>query len=191
MLNTFPSEGGGWGVSLADKIGATPGFYNPPSLRQANRNKGQRDFGPVNYIKTADLIALPQSASFDLEVARAIARAGFCMSIFRFHLLDLGQSLARTMTHRRGPTKAPPCSTNVATLRVQARSSMRHLGCVITRNQEEITMTKLMKKIRSVLRSLTQKAKVKLSVALSIPGFLKVEVAYEKTLAPPDKPDDA
>ncbi|MEO1140147.1 MAG: hypothetical protein AAFW87_11895 [Pseudomonadota bacterium] len=52
-------------------------------------------------------------------------------------------------------------------------------------------MTKLMKKIRSVLRSMADKAKVKLSVAMSIPGFLKVEVEYEKTLTPPDKPDKA
>lgn len=52
-------------------------------------------------------------------------------------------------------------------------------------------MTKLMKKIRSILKSLGRKAKLKLSVALSIPGFLKVEVAYEKTIAPPDKPDAA
>ena len=52
-------------------------------------------------------------------------------------------------------------------------------------------MTKLMKKIRSVLKSIGHKAKVKLSVALSIPGFLKVEVEYEKTLAPPDEPDIA
>ncbi|MEP2031601.1 hypothetical protein [Roseibium sp.] len=49
-------------------------------------------------------------------------------------------------------------------------------------------MTKLMKKIRAVLRSMARKAKLKLSVALSIPGFLKVEVAYEKTLMPPDTP---
>lgn len=47
-------------------------------------------------------------------------------------------------------------------------------------------MTKLMKKIRAVLKSLGQKAKISVSVALSIPGFFKVEVEYEKTLAPPD-----
>lgn len=52
-------------------------------------------------------------------------------------------------------------------------------------------MTKLMKKIRTVLRSLGHKAKVSLSVALSIPGFLKIEVEYEKTLTPPDRPDSA
>ena len=45
-------------------------------------------------------------------------------------------------------------------------------------------MTKLLKKIRSVLRSLAHKAKLSISVALSIPGFLKVEVEYEKTLTP-------
>ena len=52
-------------------------------------------------------------------------------------------------------------------------------------------MTKLLKKIRSVLRCLGHKAKLSLSVALSIPGFLKIEVEYEKTLTPPDKPDAA
>lgn len=48
-------------------------------------------------------------------------------------------------------------------------------------------MTKLMKKIRAVLKSLGHKTMVTLSVALSIPGFLKIEVEYEKTLTPPDK----
>ena len=52
-------------------------------------------------------------------------------------------------------------------------------------------MTNLLKKMRSVLRSLGHKAKLSLSVALSIPGFLKIEVEYEKTLNPPDKPDTA
>lgn len=51
-------------------------------------------------------------------------------------------------------------------------------------------MTKLMKKIRSVLKSLGHKAKLSLSVALSIPGFLKIEVEYEKTFAPPNAPDE-
>ncbi|MEM7741834.1 MAG: hypothetical protein AAF225_13660 [Pseudomonadota bacterium] len=48
-------------------------------------------------------------------------------------------------------------------------------------------MTKLIKKIRTVLKSLGHKAKLSISVALSAPGFLKVEVEYEKTLAPPDE----
>lgn len=52
-------------------------------------------------------------------------------------------------------------------------------------------MTKQLKKIRSVLRSLGRRAKLSISVALSIPGFLKVEVEYETTLAPPDNPDAA
>ena len=52
-------------------------------------------------------------------------------------------------------------------------------------------MTKLMKNIRAILRSLGQKAKVTISFALSIPGFLKVEVEYEETLAPPDQSDPA
>lgn len=79
----------------------------------------------------------------------------------------------------------------VAPLQVRRLSSVRHWGCVITRTQKEINMTKLLKKIRSVLRNMAHKAKVKLSVALSIPGFLKVEVEYEKTLTPPGKPDEA
>ena len=89
------------------------------------------------------------------------------------------------------PRKGCALLHSVAPLRVRARSSVRHLGCVITRNQKENTMTKLLKKIRSVLRSLGHKAKLSLSVALSIPGFLKIEVEYEKTLTPPDKPDAA
>lgn len=52
-------------------------------------------------------------------------------------------------------------------------------------------MTKLMKKIRSVIKSLGHKAKLSINVALSVPGFLKVEVEYEKTLAPPDEEDAA
>ena len=52
-------------------------------------------------------------------------------------------------------------------------------------------MTNLLKKMRSVLRSLGHKAKLSLSVPLSIPGFLKIEVEYEKTLTPPDIPDAA
>lgn len=91
------------------------------------------------------------------------------------------------MTHRHALARAAPFSTHVATLRVQPPSSVRPLGCVITRNQKEITMKNLMKKIRAVLKSLGHKAKVSISVALSVPGFLKVEVEYEKTLAPPDK----
>jgi len=93
------------------------------------------------------------------------------------------------MTHRRTAARVEPFFTYVATLWVQLRSSVRQDGCVITRNQKEITMTKLKKKIRSILKSIGQKAKLKLSVVLSIPGFLKVEVEYEKTLAPPDVPD--
>lgn len=48
-------------------------------------------------------------------------------------------------------------------------------------------MTKLIKKIRTVLKSLGHKVKLSISVALSVPGFLKVEVEYDKTLAPPDE----
>lgn len=50
-------------------------------------------------------------------------------------------------------------------------------------------MSKLMKELRSVLKSLGHKAKLSISIALSIPGFLKIEVEYEKTLAPPDSAD--
>lgn len=90
------------------------------------------------------------------------------------------------MTHRLGPARAAPFSTSVATQRVQARSLVGHLGCVITRNQKEITMTKQMRKTRTVLKSLGYKANVSISVAFSVPGFLNVEVEYEKTLTPPD-----
>ena len=76
----------------------------------------------------------------------------------------------------------------VPTLRVLPHAFVRHVGCVIAHNQKETIMTKLIKKICSVLKSFGQKAKLSISVALSIPGFLKVEVAYEKTLAPPDPP---
>ena len=95
------------------------------------------------------------------------------------------------MTHRRGVASALPFSTCVAPVRVQRHSSVRHWGGVITRNQKEITTTKLMKKIRSVLKCLGHKAKVTLNVAFFIPGFLQIEVEYEKTLTPPDKPDAA
>ena len=91
---------------------------------------------------------------------------------------------ARPQGLRPSPHLLRPC-------RVRPRSSVRHEGSVITRNQKEITMTKLMKKIRSVLKSLGHKAKLSISIALSIPGFLKVEVEYEKTLAPPDDPTAA
>lgn len=92
------------------------------------------------------------------------------------------------MTHPRALARALPFFTHVATPWVRSRSLVRHWGCLISRNQKENTMTKLMKKIRTVLKSLGHKVKVTLSVALSIPGFLKIEVEYEKTLTPPDKP---
>jgi|GEM_PF-2491140 len=46
-------------------------------------------------------------------------------------------------------------------------------------------MTKILKTLRSILRSLTTKAKISISVALSVPGFLKIEVAYARDLTDP------
>lgn len=50
-------------------------------------------------------------------------------------------------------------------------------------------MTKLIAKIRRVLKAMAYRAKVKFSVALSLPGFLKVEVEYERDLS--DEPPAA
>ena len=48
-------------------------------------------------------------------------------------------------------------------------------------------MTKLLKKIRSVLRGITTKAKVKVTIAINI-VFFKVEATYEKNMSPPPDP---
>lgn len=50
-------------------------------------------------------------------------------------------------------------------------------------------MNKIIARMRSILKSLTAKAKIKISVALSIPGFLKVEVSYSRDQGRP--PEDA
>ena len=42
-------------------------------------------------------------------------------------------------------------------------------------------MTKILKTLRSILKALGREAKLSMSVALSIPGFLKVEVAPIRT----------
>ena len=52
-------------------------------------------------------------------------------------------------------------------------------------------MTKIIATLRSILRSLGTKAKISVSVALSIPGFLKVEVSYARDLTKPRKSKDA
>jgi len=52
-------------------------------------------------------------------------------------------------------------------------------------------MTKILATLRSILKSLTTKAKISVSVALSIPGFLKVEVSYARDLTEPRKEEDA
>jgi hypothetical protein len=53
-------------------------------------------------------------------------------------------------------------------------------------------MTKILGKLRSILEALGRKAKLTVSVALSIPGFLKVEVEYARDLGePPTPPADA
>lgn len=61
-------------------------------------------------------------------------------------------------------------------------------GPVITTSKEN-TMTKLIANIRRVLKAFAYRAKVKFSVALSLPGFLKVEVEYERDLS--DEPPAA
>ena len=48
-------------------------------------------------------------------------------------------------------------------------------------------MTKLLKKIRSVLRGITTKAKVKITIAINI-MFFKFEASYEKDMSPPPDP---
>lgn len=52
-------------------------------------------------------------------------------------------------------------------------------------------MTKIFSILRSILKSLTTKAKISISVALSIPGFLKVEVSYARDLTKRRKEEDA
>ncbi len=52
-------------------------------------------------------------------------------------------------------------------------------------------MTKILATLRSILKSLTTKAKISISVALSVPGFLKVEVSYARDLTDPRKEKDA
>ena len=49
-------------------------------------------------------------------------------------------------------------------------------------------MNKSIARLRSILRSLATKANLKISVALSVPGFLKVEVSYSRNLdRPPEE----
>ncbi|MBQ4827576.1 hypothetical protein J4729_24050 [Leisingera sp. HS039] len=48
-------------------------------------------------------------------------------------------------------------------------------------------MNKIISSLRSILKSLTNKAKISISVVLSIPGFLKVEVSYARDLTKPNK----
>lgn len=50
-------------------------------------------------------------------------------------------------------------------------------------------MSKILAKLRTILKALGQNAKLSLSVALSIPGFLKIEVKYARDLGKP--PQDA
>ena len=48
-------------------------------------------------------------------------------------------------------------------------------------------MTKIFALLRSIGKSLRTKGKLSISVALSIPGFLKVEVSYARDLVRPRK----
>lgn len=52
-------------------------------------------------------------------------------------------------------------------------------------------MTKILATLRSILKSLGHKAKVSISIALSVPGFLKVEVSYARDLTKAQKDKDA
>ena len=65
----------------------------------------------------------------------------------------------------------------------------------LSRNRHSLkgatTITKILAALRSILKSLTTKAKISVSVALSVPGFLKVEVSYARDLAEPRKDKDA
>lgn len=50
-------------------------------------------------------------------------------------------------------------------------------------------MTKILKSIRNILKSLGHKAKVSISIALTIPWLLSFKITYQKTLSEPEKPD--
>lgn len=109
----------------------------------------------------------------------------FCSDFFTNVIaLDLRQSLPETDTpSRRG--KAKP-----STLRFDPPGAAPLFGCVAlgaSTETKEMTMKKTLKNIRNQLRSICQSMKVKVSVILSIPPFLKIEVAAERTVTPPDK----
>ena len=46
-------------------------------------------------------------------------------------------------------------------------------------------MSKMLTKLRAVLKALGRGANITIAVALSIPGFLKFEVEYQRDLDPP------
>lgn len=48
-------------------------------------------------------------------------------------------------------------------------------------------MTKIINLLRSILKTLTTKAKISVAVTLSVPGFLKVEVSYARDLNKPPR----
>ena len=48
-------------------------------------------------------------------------------------------------------------------------------------------MTKILATLRSILKALGRHAKLTISVALSIPGFLKIEVQYARDLGKPPR----
>jgi hypothetical protein len=87
-----------------------------------------------------------------------------------------------------------PFSTSlrsVATLRVRPPLKPSPRGAAIVNHIGANTMNKIIAILRSILKSLTTKAKISISVALSIPGFLKVEVSYARDLTKPRKDEDA
>ena len=51
-------------------------------------------------------------------------------------------------------------------------------------------MSKTLKSIRTVLKALGEKAKISLSVTLSLPGFLKIEVEYARDLTTGGRPSE-
>ncbi len=50
-------------------------------------------------------------------------------------------------------------------------------------------MTKLITKLRRILKALAYHARLKASVTLTLPGFLKVEVEYSRDLTRKEPPE--
>jgi arginase family enzyme len=92
----------------------------------------------------------------------------------------------------RPGARAGPSSLRCASLRPQAvhLSGLGRRGDLPKSSitERSTTMNKMIARLRSILRSLATKANLKISVALSVPGFLKVEVSYSRNLdRPPEE----